>query len=65
MFSRVEYRLSQLSDDRLTDEISRMCKNKYSTKVINKIKDFYFNKCNIESETTKLEQICHVSTVCW
>jgi len=65
MFSLVEYRSSQFSDDRITDEISKLCKNRYSTEVITKIKDFYFNKYNIESETTKLEHICHVSTMPW
>jgi len=65
MFSHVEYRLSQFSDDRITDEISKLCKNRYSPEVITKIKDFYFNKSNIESDTTKLEYICHVSTMYW
>ncbi|XP_060878202.1 esterase FE4-like isoform X2 [Metopolophium dirhodum] len=60
MIALIEYRLSQFSDDRITDEISKLCKNRYSTEVITKIKDFYFNKCNIESETTKMEHICHL-----
>ncbi|XP_022165143.1 bile salt-activated lipase-like isoform X2 [Myzus persicae] len=55
-----DYRIGQFSDDRITDEISELLKNRYSTEVITKIKDFYFNKCSIESETTKLEQICHL-----
>ncbi|XP_015374788.1 PREDICTED: esterase FE4-like isoform X2 [Diuraphis noxia] len=55
-----EYRLSQFSDDRTTDEISKLLKNRYSTEIITKIKEFYFNKSNIESETTKLEHICHL-----
>jgi len=65
IFSHLEDRLGQFSDDHITDEISKLLKNRYSTEVITKIKDFYFNKCNIESETTRLEHICHVSTVYW
>ncbi|CAI6351175.1 unnamed protein product [Macrosiphum euphorbiae] len=60
MIALTEYRLNQLSDDRVTDEISKLCKNRYSPEVITKIKDVYFNKCTIESDTTKLEHICHL-----
>jgi len=65
MFLLVEYRLSKFSDLQITDEISKLFNNQYSTEVISKIKDFYFNKCNNNCEIAKLENICHVSTVHW
>uniref|UniRef100_A0A2S2PBR1 Esterase FE4 n=1 Tax=Schizaphis graminum TaxID=13262 RepID=A0A2S2PBR1_SCHGA len=55
-----EYKLSKFSDVQITDEISKLLKNRYSTEVISKIKDFYFNKCNIDCETAKIEKICHL-----
>nr|AVE15907.1 CarE [Rhopalosiphum maidis] len=55
-----EYRLSKFSDLQITDEISKLFNNQYSTEVISKIKDFYFNKCNNNCETAKLENICHL-----
>ncbi|KAF0750324.1 Uncharacterized protein FWK35_00017165 [Aphis craccivora] len=56
-----EDRVSQFSDDdHITDEISKLFKNRYSTEAISKIKEFYFNKSNIGSETIKLESICHL-----
>ncbi|CAH1720586.1 unnamed protein product [Aphis gossypii] len=54
-----EERLSEFSDVRMADEISKLLKNRYSTETISKIKDFYFNKSNISSETMKLENICN------
>jgi len=55
-----EYRINKFSDIQITDEISKLFKNRCSTKVISKIKDFYFNQCNIDCEITKLENICHL-----
>nr|AAS15642.1 carboxylesterase [Aphis gossypii]AAS15644.1 carboxylesterase [Aphis gossypii] len=56
-----EDRISLFSDDHhITDEISKLFRNRYSTETISKIKNFYFNKSNISSETMKLENICNL-----
>ncbi|KAF0760307.1 esterase FE4 isoform X1 [Aphis craccivora] len=61
--SLTEDRISLFSDDdHITDEISKLFKNRYSTEAISKIKDFYFNKNNIGSEIEKLENICNLHT---
>jgi len=63
-FLLVEDRLNEFSDDdHITHEISKLFKNRYNTEALSKIKDFYFKKSNIGSETIKLESICHVSTI--
>lgn len=50
-----------LNDFHKTEKISTFFKGKYSGEVIQKIKNFYFNERNLESEMTRLENICHVS----
>ncbi|KAF0772550.1 esterase FE4 isoform X1 [Aphis craccivora] len=57
----LEDRLNEFSDDdHITHEISKLFKNRYNTEALSKIKDFYFKKSNIGSETIKLESICHL-----
>lgn len=43
------------------EEISKFLGDKYNEEAVNKVQNFYFNKCNIKNEITKLENICHVS----
>jgi len=46
-----------------TDEIYKLFKGQgYTKEIINTIKNFYFNECNAECGSTKLENICHVSS---
>lgn len=58
-----EQRLKNLPDFRTTEAISSFFKGQYSEEDIIKIKNFYFNDRNLESETTRLENIVHVSTI--
>jgi len=44
-----------------TEEINELLQSHYSKEVINKVKNFYFNECNLECGATRLENICHVS----
>jgi len=46
-----------------TEEINKFFESKfgYTKEIVNKIKNFYFNKGNVECGTTRLENICHVS----
>lgn len=44
-----------------TEEINELFQCNYSKEIINEIKNFYFNGCNMECGTTRLENICHVS----
>jgi len=44
-----------------TEEINGLLESRYSKEIINEVKNFYFNECNLECETTRLENICHVS----
>lgn len=46
-----------------TEEINELLQNHYSKEIINKVKNFYFNECNLECGTTRLENICHVSVL--
>lgn len=45
-----------------TEEINKLFESKhgYTKEIVNKVKDFYFNECNIEYGTSRLESICHV-----
>jgi len=43
------------------EEINELFQSNYSKEIINKVKNFYFNECNLECGTTRLENICHVS----
>jgi len=47
-----------------SDEINKLFKNQYgyTKEIVNSIKDFYFNEQNVERGSTKLENICHVSS---
>jgi len=47
-----------------TEQINKLFKSQYgyTKEIVNKVKNFYFNDCNIECGTTRLENICHVST---
>lgn len=47
-----------------TEEINKFFEKKsgYTEDVVNKIKNFYFNECNVECGTTRLEKICNVSS---
>lgn len=54
--------MKKLVDFRTTESIQTFFKGQYNAEDINKIKNFYFNERNLESETTRLENIVHVST---
>lgn len=58
-----EERLKKLPDFRTTKAISSFFKSQYSEENIMKIKNFYFNDRNLECETTRLENIVHVSII--
>lgn len=59
MFLILEDRMKKILND--TEEINGLLKSHYSKEIINKVKNFYFNECNLECGTTRLENICHVS----
>lgn len=59
----LEQRLKNLPDFRTTEAISTFFKGQYSEEDIIKIRNFYFNDHNLECETTRLENIVHVSTI--
>lgn len=59
MFSFLEDRMRKILND--TEEIYGLLESRYSKEIINKVKNFYFNECNLECGTTRLENICHVS----
>jgi len=54
--------MKKLVDFRTTEAVSTFFKGQYSEEDMNKIKNFYFNESNLECETTRLENIVHVST---
>jgi len=51
--------MSKILND--TEQINQLFQRNYSKEIINKVKSFYFNECNMECGTTRLENICHVS----
>lgn len=61
MFLILEHKLRKLFDFHKPEEIRKLFESYYNEEVINQIKDFYFNDQNLENDTNKLENICHVS----
>ncbi|XP_026805381.1 esterase FE4-like isoform X2 [Rhopalosiphum maidis] len=53
-----EYRMRKIIND--TEEINELLKSHYTKEIINEVKNFYFNECNLECGTTRLENICHL-----
>lgn len=53
--------MEKLLDLPKISELSQFFDGRYSEEVIKKIKNVYFNDRNVENETKRLENICHVS----
>lgn len=54
--------MEKLGDFRTTESINKILKGRYSEEIVTKIKNFYFNDRNLESEKTRWENIVNVST---
>lgn len=52
--------MKRFVDFDISNEINKLFKYQYSEEIINKIRNFYFEGVNMESEVTRLENICHV-----
>lgn len=53
--------MGELINFHKSNEISAFFNGQYSEDIIKKVTEFYFNEHNVENETTRLENICHVS----
>lgn len=56
-----EHKFEKIFDFNKTEEIKKFLEINYSTEeVLNKIRDFYFSEYHLQSETTRLKNVCHV-----
>ncbi|VVC39815.1 Carboxylesterase type B, conserved site,Carboxylesterase, type B,Carboxylesterase type B [Cinara cedri] len=55
-----EHRLGKIFDFHKTEEMKRLFESNFSEGVINKVKNFYFYQYYLQSDTTKLENTCHL-----
>jgi len=62
IFLYTEHKLGKLYDYHKLEEISKLFEDYYSEEVIQKVKNFYFSEQELNSDVTKLENTCHVST---